>query len=161
MQDEPDLPWWPRAVELWLAGSDYTVIGRLVGVSRERVRQLAEYLPPREWVEKTECSDIVSKETLRRWIGDGRIKCSTSGLVLRTEVEDRVVALMTRQCQYPKCTEPVDDLHERTRFCKTHIREVRRYRYPAMTPEERVRQAASLARWKRNNRARQQETDAG
>lgn len=145
------------AIELWYEGLSLTDIGRACGVSRQRIHQLIEERPDlfeeRDWVTPHAVGIMygISANRIRRAVEAGDVRQSPSGLVSIEDVETVIAALLNRPCQYPNCTNVLDTLHARQRFCTECSQEAQRYRYPVMDEEERKRTREAMKRWKTKN----------
>ena len=147
----PQGDWWPRAVELWKQGYSQADIAVEVGLSRERIGQVAGFFPERPWVRRTELRELISHSGLKSWAQRGLIKESPSGLVNREEVEDLVIELLDRPCQFPDCGRTINAISTNYRFCAQHAPQVANYRYPVMTEAEKKKHYAAVNRWKAKN----------
>jgi hypothetical protein len=92
---------------------------------------------------------LVQDETIKRWIAQGWVSQSQSGLYNTQEAFQTYVRLMTRPCEYPDCTEPIGNVQIRSRFCPRHSLMTRKYRYPVLTAEQRATWWKNQARWRK------------
>jgi hypothetical protein len=139
-------PWWDQAVKLWLAGYNDASIGKQVGVSRERIRQVKHAFPKRSWVSVGRTGEFAG--TLMTWRQNGWIRRSPDGFWDLSEIEATRNRLLNRPCNYPGCSEPIHSVHPNTRYCEEHSIEVKRYAYPVRSPESKAKAKAASKKWK-------------
>jgi hypothetical protein len=150
--------WTARAVALWVAGWTISAIAAEVGVTRQAVDQVfarneaRHLMPERPWVAPSELDGLIARDTALSWTAKGWVRRPPTGRLFHLgDVLHALDRLMSRQCEYPGCVEAIGSIDERHRFCAACSVEARRYRYPVMDDEERVRQVAAVAQWKANN----------